>query len=292
MTRLRAPVRRLNVLLARRKAPAPLRDDGRTRLLVTGAAGLIGRVVGPALDREYQVRGLDALPGARVDWVRDMRRLDSIAPAFEGIDVVLDLAAASSATSTWETVRRNNLPATINAFEAARRAGARRVVFASSNHAVGMYEREQPWADVVAGAYDGLDPERFPRISTDARVRPDGPYGVGKVFGEAVGRYYADACGLSVICLRIGTVNPEDRPTDVRHFATLLTHRDLISLVRCSIAAPDDLRFAIVYGVSRNRWRLWDVDAARDLIGFEPTDDAEAFREPEARWRQGNRRIL
>lgn len=247
-------------------------------MLVTGAAGLIGGIVRPALSDGYQVRGLDIKPGAGVDWVRDMRRFEPIAPAFAGIDVVVDLAAVSSMTASWDEVRKNNLPATINAFEAARRAGVRRVVFASSNHVVGGYEREEPWAAVVAGAYGGIDPETFPRIGTEVPIRPDGPYGVGKAFGEAMGRYYADAWGLSVICLRIGTVSRADRPTGIRHFATLLTQRDLVTLVRCCIDAPPDVRFGVVYGVSRNTWRLWDVAAARELIGFEPSDNAESFR--------------
>jgi nucleoside-diphosphate-sugar epimerase len=274
-----ALARRGRVVVASRRTPPPLDDDGRARVLVTGAAGLIGGIVRPALSGEFQVRGLDLRAGPGVDWVRDMRRLESIAPAFSGIDVVLDLAAVSSLSASWHEVRRNNVPATINAFEAARQAGVRRVVFASSNHAVGMYEREEPWASVVGGVYEGLDPATFPRLGVDVPVRPDGPYGVGKVLGEAVGRYYADACGLSVICLRIGTVNRADRPTTIRHFATLLTHRDLVSLLRCCVVAPDDVRFGIVYGVSRNMWRLWDVDAARELVGFEPVDDAEAYRE-------------
>ena len=110
-------------------------------------------------------------------------------------------------------------------------------------------------------------------------IRPDGPYGIGKAFGEAAGRYYSDVHGLSVICLRIGTLNRESRPTSVRHFATLLTHRDLVQLVRRCIDAPDDLRFAIFYGVSDNKWRFWDISNARDLIGYAPQDDAERWRE-------------
>ena len=271
--------RRSRTALAARRTPASLVEDGRTRVLVTGAAGLIGGIVRPTLSDSHQVRGLDAKPGAGVDWLRDMRRPEAIAPAFAGIDVVVDLAAVSSATASWDEVRKNNIPATINMFEAARKAGARRVVFASSNHVVGTYERDEPWASVVAGRYDGIDPETFPRIGTEAAVRPDGPYGIGKAFGEAMGRYYADTWGLSVICLRIGTVNRVDRPTDIRHFATLLTHRDLVSLIRSCVIAPGDVRFGIVYGVSRNRWRLWDVDSGRKLIGFDPADDAETYRE-------------
>ena len=270
--------RRGRFILASRSTPPALDPDGPTRVLVTGAAGLIGGIVRPALAGEYQVRGLDVTTAAGVDWIRDMRRLESIAPAFADADVVVDLAAVASAKASWNAVLENNLPATVNAFEAARRAGVRRVIFASSNHAVGAYEHDEPWASIVAGAYEELEPDALQRIGPDAPVRPDGPYGVGKVFGEAVGRYYADASGISVICLRIGTVNEADRPTETRHFATLITHRDLVSLVRCSIAAPPDVRFGVVYGVSRNAWRLWDVDAARDVVGFVPEDDAEVFR--------------
>ncbi len=273
-----ALARRGRFVLASRRTPPPFGDDGRTRVLVTGAGGLIGGIVRPALSGEYYVRGLDVRRAPGVDWVRDMRRFESIAPAFSGVDVVLDLAAVSRLGASWNEVQWNNVPATVNTFEAARQAGVRRVVFASSNHAVGMYEREEPWASVVDGVYAGLDPATLPRLGVDVPVRPDGPYGVGKVLGEVVGRYYADASGISVICLRIGTVNRTDAPTTPRHFATLLTHRDLVSLVRCCIAAPGDVGFGIVYGVSRNTWRLWDVDAARELVGFEPVDDAEAFR--------------
>jgi nucleoside-diphosphate-sugar epimerase len=141
-----------------------------------------------------------------------------------------------------------------------------------------MYEREEPYASVVAGTYDGLDPETFPRLGIDAPIRPDNPYGVGKAFGETIARYYADADGLSVICLRIGSVTLDDRPRRPRHFATLLTHRDLIDLVRSSLRAPDSLRFGIFYGVSANTWRLWDIENARAELGYAPKDNAESFR--------------
>ena len=247
-------------------------------VLVTGAAGLIGGIVCEDLSDEYVVHGLDVTRGDHVEWKRDMRKLRRVERAFEGMAAVIDLAAYATPSATWTKMRRNNLPATLNTFEAARRRGVQRVIFASSNRVVGMYEHDEPYASIVAGAYEGLDPQTLPRLGVDAPIRPDRPYGVGKAFGEAVGRYYSDAYGLSVICLRIGTVNPEDRPGRARDFATLLTHRDLAQLVRCSLEAPPSVRFGIFYGVSANTWRLWDIEDARTTLGYMPTDNAEAFR--------------
>jgi hypothetical protein len=82
-----------------------------------------------------------------------------------------------------------------------------------------------------------------------------------------------------VICLRIGTVNAEGRPRNAREFATLLTHSDLVRLVDCSLSASDDLRFGVFYGVSANTWRFWDIDDARQTIGYQPRDNAEAWRQ-------------
>lgn len=252
--------------------------DDRLRVLITGAAGLIGTILRESLRDEFVVRGLDVAGAPDVDWAVDMRDLRRAQPAFDGVDAVVDLAATSSVSASWEEVRGNNIPATLNTLEAARCAGVTRVVLASSNHASGMSERDEPYASVVAGRYDGLDPARLPRLRADAPPRPDGPYGVGKVFSEAAARFYADEHGLSVLCLRIGTVNREDRPNNPRHFATLLTHRDLAHLVRCCLHAPPAIRFGVFYGVSANTWRLWDIDDARDAIAYQPQDDAESWR--------------
>ena len=251
----------------------------RKRLLVTGANGIIGGVLRHGLADDYDVAGLDArrvgpfrAPG------RNMTRLRTVQGAFAHRDVVVDLAASRSAAGSWRSVYRNNVRATYNALEASRRAGVRRLIFASSNHVTAMYERDQPYADIVAGRYGDLDPSAVPLLRANMPVRPDALYGAGKAFGEALGRLYAEEHGLSVICLRIGTVNANDRPREPRHFATFLTHRDLVHLVRCAIEASDDVRFGIFYGVSDNTWRFWDIDDARAAIGYSPQDDAEAWR--------------
>ena len=181
--------------------------------MITGAAGLLGTLLTRGLEGRYRVVGLDRAR-RRPSNVRrvDMAKPRSLERLFEGADAVVDLAGLPDARTPWEDVWSNNLPATLNALEAARQAGARRFVFASSNHVTGMYEREPPYDAVVAGDYAGLDHASIPLIGTDWPVRPDGAYALGKLLGEAAARWHADEFGLSAICLRIGTVKAEDRP--------------------------------------------------------------------------------
>jgi nucleoside-diphosphate-sugar epimerase len=207
-----------------------------------------------------------------------MTKPKQVQRACEGQDVVIDLAARAAVRTPWPDVYENNIPATLNALEAAKVAGCKRLIFASSNHVVGMYERDEPYASIVAGRYDGLDPERIPLITADSPVRPDSFYGLGKALGEDAGRYYAEEFGLSVFCLRIGSVTRPGTPTDVRCFATLLTHDDLERLVRACLEAPAETTYGVFYGVSANTWRFWDVDGARELVGYEPRDNAESWR--------------
>jgi nucleoside-diphosphate-sugar epimerase len=248
-------------------------------VVITGAAGLLGTVLTRGLGERYQVLGIDRAR-KRGGSIRRANMAARPSPAlFEGADFVVDLAGNPDADAPWRSVWKNNLRATANALELAARANVRRVVFASSNHVTGMYERDSPYSSIVAGDYGRLDPDATPMISARSPIRPDGWYAVGKAFGETAARYYSEAFGLSVICLRIGTVNSADRPRKPREFATLLTHDDLVRLVLGAMNAPDELRFGVYYGVSRNRWRFWDIDDSRDEIGYEPKDDAEAFRD-------------
>lgn len=249
------------------------------KVLITGAAGLVGSVLRDGLGGDYELSGVDRAPAPGFDCLEaDTTNLEAVLPAYRGIDTVVDLASVPAETTPWDVVHRNNLTSTHNALEAARLAGVKRVIFASSNHATGNYENDPPYSDIVAGRYESLDPSEIPYVTTSMPIRPDGAYGIGKAFGEAAGRYYSDRHGLSVICLRIGTVNRQNRPLSVRHFATLLTHRDLAHLVDRCIKAPPEIRFAIFYGVSNNRWRFWDISDSRDSIGYNPQDDAEAWR--------------
>jgi uronate dehydrogenase len=253
-------------------------DGSRPGVVITGAAGTIGRVLRAELADSYAFRTVDQLPGTGIDLAADVRKPERMQRVFAGASAVVELAANSSVATSWSRVLENNLAATVATLEAARRAGVPRVVVASSNHVTGMYERDEPYASVLSGHYTGLAPDDLPRIHVGSPLRPDSFYGIGKCAAEAAGRYYAEEHGLSVVCLRIGTVNRENRPQNPREFATLLTHRDLGQLVQRCLDAPLDLGFAVFYGVSRNTWRIWDIDDAAAAIGYEPLDDAENFR--------------
>lgn len=229
---------------------------GRT-VLLTGAAGRIGSALAARLpDHGWLVRGFDrvATPGGIVGDVTSAADLDA---AFAGVAAVVHLAGLPT-EAPWPVIRAANIEGTFQVFEAARRAGVPRVVYASSNHAVGF----TPLAD---------DPTV--RLPSDLAPRPDTLYGVSKVFGEALGRYYADRYGLRVACLRIGTF--DDRPTHPRSLSTWLSPGDATRLVDACLRSPA-LGYALVWGVSANTRRTWSLDSARAL-GYEPRDDAERY---------------
>ncbi len=231
-------------------------------VLVTGAAGLIGGWLRGALpERGWALRSLDVVP---VDDVRageehlvaDVTDLPSMVHAATGASAVVHLAGIAT-ESTWPAIRHANIDGTYCVLEAARRAGVPRVVLASSNHATGYTPRPQ----------QGLLTE------ADAPPRPDTHYGVSKVTMEALGSLYVDRYGLDVVCLRIGSARPE--PTELRHLSTWLSATDTVGLVDAALRAPSP-GFAVVWGVSDNTRRWWDLTAARAL-GYEPVDDAEAY---------------
>jgi nucleoside-diphosphate-sugar epimerase len=248
------------------------------RVLVAGAGGLIGGILWEGLAGDHSLEGID-LRRDRARGIRraDVRRPRSLRRALGAVDAVVDLATSPDLDLPWDRVEED-IEGRVNLLEAARLRGVRRYVFASSNHVTGMYERDQPYASIVAGAYEGLDPAAVPLLGIDRPIRPDSPYGVGKAFSEAAARFYAEEYGLSCVCLRIGTVNEEDRPKNARQFATLLSHGDLLRLVDCALRAPVESGYGVYYGVSANTWRFWDLANAAEELGFEPQDDAERFR--------------
>ena len=231
------------------------------RILITGAAGKIGKALRAGLRGHYRVIRLSdiapmgqAAPGEEV-YPADIRDLAAVEKSMTDIDCVVHLAGVSE-EDAWDKVLPMNIEGCYNVFEAARRQGVKRVIFASSNHAVGFHRRE-----------------RF--LDNTVQPRPDSRYGVSKVFGEALGRLFADKHGLSVACLRIGTFRTPDRPGEARQLLTWISHRDMVSLVRCCIDHPH-YHFVVVYGVSNNLRSRWDNINAK-FLGYRPEDNAEAF---------------
>ena len=249
------------------------------KILITGVSGLVGSVLAVALKDEYEVTGVDLEDSVYVPTIKaDCTILESIMPAFSGIDMVIDLASNPDQYSKWDVIHDINLKCTSNVLEAAKECGVKRVIFASSNHATGMHEFDWPYSQIIEGDYAGLKSNQIPLISTDMPVRPDGPYGIAKVFGEAAGKFYSDQYGLSSLSVRIGTLNAEGKPINHRQFATLISHADLIQLFRKCIEAPLTLKYGIYYGVSNNKWRFWDIKNSKLDIGYIPQDNAEIWR--------------
>jgi len=248
------------------------------KILITGISGLVGGILYQGLRTKYILTGDDniAFPEAST-LVGDATNINQIKNAYKGIDLVIDLASIPSQFSSWDVIYDNNITCTYNSLELARLNGVKRYIFASSNHVTGMYEFDKPYSDIVSGNYSRI--KTYAHISTDMPIRPDGYYGIGKSFGESMGRYYSEKYDMSVICLRIGTVNVENKPKNIRQFATLLTHSDLVHLVESCIESSEDVRFGIYYGVSRNKWRIWDISNSKVDIGYLPKDDAEYYRD-------------
>jgi uronate dehydrogenase len=223
------------------------------RVAVTGAAGRIGRVLHPGLaDRGHDVIALDVAPADGVEAV-DVGDSAALVPLLNGCDAVVHLAAKPNET-TLEEALDTHLRVTHGVLEAMLTADVNRIVYASSNHAVGFTPRA-------------------PMVTVDTRPRPDTFYGVGKVACEAMCSLYVDRHGLSAACLRIGSFR--DRPRSRRELSTWLSQGDAIRLVEACLTAPS-LTFAVVYGISANTRGWWDLEPARAL-GYRPVDDSEAF---------------
>lgn len=243
-------------------------DVARTRrVLVTGAAGNIGAYYAEHAPAHH-TRRLMVRPGD--DEAEKLARfgevvegdLDDRARLLElcrGIDTVVHLAADPSPKAEWDTLLPSNIVGTYNVMSAAKEAGVKRVIYASSIHAVSGYP-----VDV--------------QVKTSEPVNPGDLYGVTKCFGEALGRYYAEQEGMSVIALRIGAFQPLAKAADANSAALLdafVSRRDLNQLiVRC--VDNETLRFAVFHGLSNNRYKRLDLSDARALVGYEPQDDLAA----------------
>jgi uronate dehydrogenase len=234
------------------------------KVLVTGAAGSIGRVVSVGLaDRGHTVVELDRVPQPAGDdgvWYdADCADPDAVAAVFaeESLDAVVHLAGHAGEGSLPDSLTSHVLT-TAALLDAMVERGVRRFVYAGSNHAVGRTPRPADDADL---------------LGIDVRPRPDTFYGVSKVAAEALMSLYVDRHGIDAVSCRIGSFL--ERPETARNLSTWLSHDDCVRMVDAAITATAP-GFAVLYGISANTRAWWDLEPGRAL-GYEPQDDAEVY---------------
>lgn len=234
-------------------------------MLLTGAAGHIGGLIIAHLADHYDwiltdlkrpadTRGFPFVPA-------DITDLTALHPLCKDAETIVHLAAMSNPDAAWQDLLQPNIVGVYNLFQAASEAGCRRIIFVSSLHAVDGYPRDI-------------------QIRADMPISPISLYGATKAWGEAVAAFYALQKNLPTICLRIGWVMPRNDRRIVPgapQLGFVLTQEDLIRLITASIDAPDDLRFGIFHGISNNHWKRLDISNARELLKYEPQDDAFAI---------------
>lgn len=233
---------------------------GRGSVLVTGAAGYLGGLLRKGLEHVSQravLTDIKPLPNetasTEVFFQENLSDLQCLPAIACDVDTIVHLGGMP-VEAPWSAILDANVVGTCNVFEAGRLATVKRIIYASSHHVVGFYRRTRV-----------VDPEVPPR--------PDSRYAVSKVFGEALGRLYADKYGMDMICLRIGVVRP--KPPNVRALSAWLSECDFVRLCLSAISAPRG-HYRVVYGVSDNETLFWR-DSAWEEIGFGPKDSAAAF---------------
>jgi uronate dehydrogenase len=229
------------------------------KVVMTGAAGGVGTMIRPHLRLHLRSLVLSDrveigdLSGSETFVKADMTDLAAMERLLEGADGLIHLGGYS-VEGPWDAILNANVIGLYNAYEAARRQGCRRIVFATTNHVVGFYRRQHT-------------------IDHTVMPRPDSRYGVSKAFGEALGRMYADKHGMRVFNIRIGNV--DHKPVDRRRLAIWISPRDLSQLMRIGLEHPD-IHFEVVYGVSRNH-RAWYDNSNAYRLGYRPEDQSEDY---------------
>ena len=230
------------------------------RLLITGAAGGLGSVMRSRLAHLADMLRLSDIGDLGVAAPNeelvpcDLSDKAAVEALVEGCDGIVHFGGRSIEDS-WSVIRSANIDGMFNLYEAARKQGCNRIVFASSNHAIGYYPQTE-------------------RLDADVYPRPDSLYGVSKVFGEAVANMYHDKFGIETAIIRIGTCLPE--PADHRHLSTWLSHDDFARLIE-RVFAVSRLGCPVIYGASANDARWWD-NSKTGYLGWQPKDNSEEYR--------------
>ena len=231
------------------------------RLLLTGAAGGLGKALREPLKANCGLLRLSD----RVDFgaaregeevvLADLADADAVHAMVSGVDAIVHMGGVS-VEGPFGPILQANILGVYNLYEAARKHGTKRIVFASSNHVTGFYKQSET-------------------ITSDHPPRPDGYYGLSKAFGEDISRFYFDRYGIETACVRIGSSFTE--PRDRRMLATWLSYGDLHRLITACLTTPV-LGHSIIFGMSNNAVTWWDNARARH-VGYVPQDSADGFRE-------------
>jgi uronate dehydrogenase len=242
----------------------PSSSSSKLSVLLTGAGGRIGPHLLPAFRDAYDLRVLDRrpVPGFPDTVVADLQDADALRGAMGGVDVLVHLAAQADEAPFLDVLVPNNVVGLYNAFEAARAAGVRRIVFASTVQTVGFYPPEH-------GTIEITDPPR-----------PVTMYGATKVFGETLGRFYHDKHGIEFVGVRIGAFQPYDSAALRDHEGLRdiwLSPRDALGLLRRAVEKPG-VGYALVFGTSITPRERLSRAPARELLDFEPEDDVTTLR--------------
>ena len=231
------------------------------RLLITGAAGMLGSVMRKELTDVADIirlnarKPFDSLADHEEAAICDVSDADAVMEMVKDVDAVVHLGGVSR-ESTFDAILEANIKGVYNLYEACRKQGVKRVTWASSVHAVGFYPTTQV-------------------IDTDVPLRPDSNYGVSKAFGEAMAQYYWDKFGLESVSVRVYSSFPE--PSDRRQLNTYLSFRDCAEVFRQSLLAPVT-QHTVIFGVSDNKVKFTS-NAKAAHIGYHPQDSSEPFRE-------------
>ena len=231
------------------------------RILMTGAAGGLGQAMRGKLKANCKVLRLSDRQafgeplGTEEIMLADLADADAVMTMMHGVDAVVHFGGVS-VEGPFGPILQANILGVYNLYEAARKQGATRIVFASSNHVTGFYRQSET-------------------ITADMPPRPDGMYGLSKAFGEDLSRFYFDRYGIETACVRIGSSFPE--PRDRRMLASWLSYDDLHRLITACLTTPV-LGHTIMFGMSNNAVTWWDNSQARH-VGYVPQDSSDVFRD-------------
>ena len=244
-----------------------------SRVLLTGASGRVGEAILRRLGEEYDWRLLDREPPTGEPdheyVVADVTDEEAVREAVEGMDAVVHLAGDPRPEAPWDSVLANNIDGTQTVVAAAADAGVEKFVFASSNHAVGAFETDDRTPELYRAS------DEF-RLDGTELPRPSNLYGVGKVAGETLCRYYHDETGMSTVCVRVGNLTAEHPPIDYeRGQAMWLSYRDCAHLFERCLEA--DYEYEIVYGISDNDRKYYSIERAREVLGYDPQDNSAGY---------------